>query len=88
MLIFPILGLLVLPSIASPVPDDSQPLLKRAPSFRVQKNRADAVKEAFTFAWDGYYKYAFPADELNPISKTKGYSRFVQATNVLHGYNC
>ncbi|KAE9990753.1 hypothetical protein EG327_000986 [Venturia inaequalis] len=75
MLVFPILGLLVLPSIASPVPDDTQPLLKRAPSFRVQKNRANAVKEAFSFAWDGYYKYAFPADELNPISKGKGYSR-------------
>lgn len=77
MLIFPVLGLLVLPSIASPVPDDTQSLLKRAPSFRLQRNRAEAVKEAFTFAWDGYYKYAFPADELNPVSKGKGYSRFV-----------
>lgn len=30
--------------------------------------RAAAVKEAFQFAWDGYYKYAFPNDELLPVS--------------------
>ncbi|QDS78129.1 hypothetical protein FKW77_004462 [Venturia effusa] len=70
-----ILGLLIIPSIASPVPDESNQPLKRAPSFRVQADRAGAVKEAFSFAWDGYHKYAFPADELNPLTKGKGYSR-------------
>ena len=80
MLLFSVLGLLVIPSIASPLPDESQQLPKRDVQFRVQKNRANAVKEAFQFAWDGYYTYAFPADELNPITKGKGYSRFVQAT--------
>ena len=34
--------------------------------------RAAAVKAAFQFAWDGYYKYAFPHDELHPV--TNGYS--------------
>jgi mannosyl-oligosaccharide alpha-1,2-mannosidase len=34
--------------------------------------RAAAVKEAFQFAWDGYYKYAFPHDELRPV--TNGFS--------------
>ncbi|KAF2092100.1 glycoside hydrolase family 47 protein [Saccharata proteae CBS 121410] len=37
--------------------------------------RADAVKEAFEFAWDGYYKYAFPHDELHPVSNGYGDSR-------------
>ncbi|KFY22953.1 hypothetical protein V493_06202 [Pseudogymnoascus sp. VKM F-4281 (FW-2241)] len=30
--------------------------------------RAAAVKEAFQFAWEGYYKYAFPNDELRPVT--------------------
>jgi hypothetical protein len=82
MLLFPVLGLLVLSSIASPLPDESQSLPKRNVQFRVQKNRADAVKEAFQFAWDGYYQNAFPADELNPITKGKGYSRLVRASEL------
>lgn len=41
------------------------------------KDRADAVKEAFQFAWDGYYTYAFPNDELHPISNGFGNSRLV-----------
>ncbi|KAI9368102.1 mannosyl-oligosaccharide alpha-1,2-mannosidase 1B [Aspergillus egyptiacus] len=38
-------------------------------------SRADAVKEAFSHAWDGYYEYAFPHDELHPISNGYGDSR-------------
>ncbi|KAJ5551744.1 Glycoside hydrolase family 47 [Penicillium sp. DV-2018c] len=30
--------------------------------------KADAVKEAFQHAWNGYVKYAFPNDELAPVS--------------------
>lgn len=30
-------------------------------------SRAAAVTEAFRIAWDGYYKYAFPHDQLHPI---------------------
>jgi mannosyl-oligosaccharide alpha-1,2-mannosidase len=37
--------------------------------------KADAVKEAFQHAWDGYSKYAFPHDELHPVSNTYGDSR-------------
>ncbi|KJX95575.1 mannosyl-oligosaccharide alpha-1,2-mannosidase like protein [Zymoseptoria brevis] len=37
--------------------------------------RADAVKEAFEFAWSGYYKYAFPNDELLPLNNTSSNSR-------------
>lgn len=37
--------------------------------------RANAVKEAFQHAWDGYKKYAFPHDELHPVSNGYGNSR-------------
>lgn len=33
-----------------------------------QLERADAVKQTFQIAWDGYKKYAFPNDELAPLS--------------------
>lgn len=39
------------------------------------KQKANAVKEAFDFAWNGYYTYAFPNDELHPVSRTAGNSR-------------
>lgn len=32
------------------------------------QHKADAVKEAFQHAWDGYTKYALPHDELRPVS--------------------
>ncbi|KAL4787450.1 glycoside hydrolase [Aspergillus varians] len=38
-------------------------------------SRADDIKEAFSHAWDGYYEYAFPHDELHPISNGYGDSR-------------
>lgn len=37
--------------------------------------RAEAVKAAFQFAWDGYVEYAFPHDELHPISNSYSDSR-------------
>ncbi|OJD32067.1 glycoside hydrolase family 47 protein [Diplodia corticola] len=37
--------------------------------------KADAVKDAFNFAWNGYYTYAFPHDELHPVSNGFGDSR-------------
>ncbi|PGH35355.1 mannosyl-oligosaccharide alpha-1,2-mannosidase [[Emmonsia] crescens] len=37
--------------------------------------RAQAVKDAFEFAWSGYMEYAFPQDELRPVSKTPSNSR-------------
>jgi Glycosyl hydrolase family 47. len=39
------------------------------------QEKADAVKEAFQHAWDGYMKYAFPHDELHPVSNGYGDSR-------------
>ncbi|USW55058.1 Putative glycoside hydrolase family 47, six-hairpin glycosidase-like superfamily [Septoria linicola] len=37
--------------------------------------RANAVKEAFEFSWAGYYEYAFPNDELYPVTNGFGNSR-------------
>lgn len=34
--------------------------------------RAQAVVDAFKLSWEGYYKYAFPNDELKPV--TNGFS--------------
>lgn len=39
--------------------------------------RAEAVREAFQFAWNGYYRYAFPHDELHPVTNGYGDSRYV-----------
>ena len=54
--------------------------LSLAPSAFAQLSAADKaqqLKDAFKFAWEGYYEYAFPNDELHPVSNTFGNSRFV-----------
>lgn len=40
-----------------------------------QQYRADAVIEQFRFAWDGYYKYAYPHDDLLPVNNSFSDSR-------------
>ena len=41
----------------------------------VASDRADAVKASFLHAWNGYQQYAFPNDELHPVSHGFGNSR-------------
>lgn len=53
-------------------PYDSKPLFRRDSE---NQDKANAVKEAFQHAWDGYVKYAFPHDELHPVSNGYGDSR-------------
>jgi mannosyl-oligosaccharide alpha-1,2-mannosidase len=48
----------------------------RANDAVLNQYRADAVKSAFQTAWDGYEKYAFPHDELHPVTNTFGDSRY------------
>jgi mannosyl-oligosaccharide alpha-1,2-mannosidase len=63
------------------IPTLAATALSLAPSVLGQLSaaeKADQVKEAFLFAWDGYYEYAFPHDELHPVSNTYGDSRCVQ----------
>lgn len=44
-------------------------------AIRQEPSRADVVREAFSHAWDGYRKYAFPHDELHPVSNGHGDTR-------------
>jgi mannosyl-oligosaccharide alpha-1,2-mannosidase len=39
--------------------------------------RAQAVVGAFKLSWDGYYKYAFPNDELKPVTNGFDNSRYL-----------
>ncbi|KAK3381543.1 glycoside hydrolase [Podospora didyma] len=41
-----------------------------APSYLVNKARANAVKQSFQISWNGYYKYAFPHDSLRPVTNS------------------
>ena len=41
----------------------------------VEQQRAAAVKDAFTFAWNGYFKTCKGQDELEPVSNTCGNPR-------------
>ncbi|KAL2358271.1 putative 1,2-alpha-mannosidase [Cryomyces antarcticus] len=42
---------------------------------QVAAQRAAAVKDAFQTAWNGYYEYAFPNDELLPVNNSFSNSR-------------
>lgn len=70
---------LVGPSLAALLP--YQPVLHQdsvSPAYQT-----DAVKEAFQHAWDGYSKYAFPHDELHPVSNGYGDSRSALSRRTL-----
>jgi hypothetical protein len=41
------------------------------------KQKQKAVKDAFVFAWEGYKKYSWGADENKPVSKGTRNSRYV-----------
>ena len=57
------------------LPRDSS-YVQRQTRYSINEERAAAVKEAFKFAWDGYHKYAFPHDELHPLSNGFSDSRY------------
>lgn len=35
-----------------------------------ENERAAQIKDVFTTAWEGYYTFAFPNDELRPVNRT------------------
>ena len=67
--LLPVVGLLAPCVLAAPA------LLQRQDNHTLNRQRADAVKQTFQIAWDGYYKYAFPNDELHPVSNSFGNPR-------------
>lgn len=42
----------------------------KGPDKKVEQQRADAVKAAFTFAWNGYFTKCKGQDQLDPVSNT------------------
>jgi mannosyl-oligosaccharide alpha-1,2-mannosidase len=45
-------------------------------------DRAQAVVDAFRVSWDGYYRHAFPHDELHPASNTFSDSRYAELISL------
>lgn len=68
----PLVALILAGHIAAHPYPEADALLRRQSQNQA---RADAVKEAFQHAWNGYMKYAFPHDELHPVSNSYGDSR-------------
>lgn len=70
----------VVSAFPSNVPADLQVKRDEAPSSSrlgpsTPEERAQAVKDVFRVSWDGYYTYAFPSDELRPVSNNGSNSR-------------
>jgi mannosyl-oligosaccharide alpha-1,2-mannosidase len=63
-----IVALLSLNTLAIPHSQNLITRQNRPDNHTLNRQRADAVKEAFTYAWNGYEKYALPHDELHPVS--------------------
>jgi mannosyl-oligosaccharide alpha-1,2-mannosidase len=62
---------IVTPSLAYPKFRTEKPLSNDG----TDQSRADTIKEAFVHAWEGYMAYAYPHDELHPITNGYGDSR-------------
>lgn len=43
---------------------------KRSTGPQPDAEKAQAVKDVFQTAWEGYYENAFPHDNLHPVSNT------------------
>ena len=64
----------------------SASLPKRA-SEESSHRRAEEIKEVFQIAWDGYYKHAFPHDQLHPVDNGYDDSLYVK-TSPFHSECC
>jgi mannosyl-oligosaccharide alpha-1,2-mannosidase len=51
---------------------------KRQYSTIPPAERAQAVVDTFKLSWEGYYRYAFPNDELKPVTNSFGNSQYTQ----------
>ncbi|KAF3491261.1 uncharacterized protein GIQ15_00778 [Arthroderma uncinatum] len=68
---------LALTSFAFPTVNQNQNRFEIRDSL-ADENKPQAIKDAFTHAWKGYLKYAYPLDELKPVSN--------KGTNPLNGW--
>jgi mannosyl-oligosaccharide alpha-1,2-mannosidase len=72
------LGAAILPSalaLPSNVPENLATNARRERQYSAPTNRAQAVVDTFKLSWEGYYKYAFPNDELLPVNNSFSNSR-------------
>lgn len=75
LLTVPAVALFAIGALAAPQRQSLAGRQSRPDNHTLNRERADAVKAAFEFAWDGYQKYAFPHDELHPVSNSYSDSR-------------
>lgn len=54
----------------------------QAATLSSKPDRAAAIKDTFQIAWDGYYKHAFPHDELHPLDNSYDDSLYVVQSTV------
>ena len=54
-------------------------------SLHSQPARANSIVEAYAHAWKGYHQYAFPLDELKPLSKSGSNTRYGWGLTVVDG---
>lgn len=61
-------------------PQQQQPdvVQEKRPYHAPPVDRAQAVVDTFRLSWEGYYRFAFPNDELLPVTNTFGNSRYNQ----------
>lgn len=69
--------LLELASTVLAVPSPSENAAARRP--KQDKRKAQAVKSAFEFSWEGYLNHSFPHDTLHPLSNGFEDDRCVRA---------
>ena len=77
----------LLASLKVPEPSISEPesaktnTIASSNSLKPDATKAEAIKEAFRHAWNGYYEQAFPHDEVYPVSGRAGDSRYFSEVN-------
>lgn len=67
-------------ALPSNIPENLRARRNEAPRSSLHRlssaeERAQAVKDVFRVSWDGYYTYAFPMDELLPVTNNGSNSR-------------
>jgi mannosyl-oligosaccharide alpha-1,2-mannosidase len=75
--LFVAVGLCLIPIIVAPavvLSRRNEPRYRTIPKLNTEAmtylQRADAVRDAYQFAWNGYLQHAFPHDQLLPVTNT------------------
>jgi mannosyl-oligosaccharide alpha-1,2-mannosidase len=74
----PVVAFFSLTALAAPHGQNLMTRQGRPDNYTLNWERTNAVKAAFEFAWSGYKEYAFPHDELHPMSNSYSDSRYIR----------